>query len=69
MTKRVNMSQPEQSDSHQRIPLWPFIIAGAAAGVLWSGVDPDDFKTIVTDPLRYLGSAIKPLFDILLASI
>lgn len=67
MTKRVHMSQPQQTEPPKRFSLWPFILAGAAAGAVWAGIDPDGFKASAADFLQYVGSAVQPLFDYVLA--
>lgn len=69
MTKRVNMSEPQRTKPPRRFSLWPFIIIGAAAGVLWAGIDPDAFRANAAEFLQFVGSTIQPLFDKLLSQL
>lgn len=54
MTKRVHMSQPQQTEPPKRFSLWPFILAGAAAGAVWAAIDPDGFRASAADLLQYV---------------
>jgi hypothetical protein len=67
MTKRVKMSEPQRTEPPRRSSLWPFIITGAAAGVIWSAIDPDTFRESAADFAQFVGSTVQPLFDNLLS--
>ena len=62
MSKRVKM-QPMDFDPSTRprgTPLWPIVIAGAVAGVMWSGFDLQTTRASATELTRLMPLLIHP---------
>ena len=64
MTKRVKMNPAGMDrDSHTNgMAYWPIVIAGAVAGVVWSGLDPATTKLSATELVRLMPLLIHPSF-------
>jgi len=63
------MSPPRQSEGKSKHSLWPLIAAGAAAGAMWWGLDPEAAKAAAGELMRLLGSLVRPWLEAACANL
>lgn len=65
MTKFVHMTPPPAptGNSHNAMPLWPIVVAGALLGAVWFSVDPGVMRGNGLESVKLAVAALEPLVD------